>query len=250
MATLRGLLFYVVLAITLVLLSILVIVTKPFMSSIRRYELFCRPWAKLMLQTLRWLCGIRYRVIGWENMPSSDKDVVVLSKHQSAWDPFWLGAYLKRPACFLYKRSLNRVPALGWALWAMDMLPVDRQHGRSSYESFLRQGPVKFRQGFWICLFPEGTRARPGERVRYKTGGARFAKATNTAVLPICINAGHCWPKDSIAKNAGVVTVSIGALIETQDRDPHEITADAEAWIEAELERIESESTRNKKESD
>ena len=127
---------------------------------------------------------------------------------------------------------------------------MDRQHGRSSYESFLRQGPVKFRQGFWICLFPEGTRARPGERVRYKTGGARFAKATNTAVLPICINAGHCWPKDSIAKNAGVVTVSIGALIETQDRDPHEITAEAEAWIEAELERIESESTRNKEESD
>ena len=99
---------------------------------------------------------------------------------------------------------------------------------------------MKLREGFWISLFPEGTRVPPGERVRYKTGGARFACQSGTPIVPVCHNAGHCWPKNSIAKHPGTITVSVGPVIETKGRDPHEVTAEVEKWIEDELERIDA----------
>ena len=241
MSTFRGILFYCYLAVSLIFLAAGVLITMPFSSAIWRYNMFCRPWGRVSIYVLELLCGVHHRVIGQENMPSADQSVVVLSKHQSAWDSFWLGGYLTNPACFLYKKSLNWIPGLGWALWGMDMLSADRKKGRSSFESFMEKGPKKLAQGFWICLFPEGTRVPPGEHVKYKTGGARFACATGTPILPICHNAGHCWPKDSIAKIPGTITVSIGPLIQTVGRDPHEVTREVEEWIENELVRLEKE---------
>ena len=46
--------------------------------------------------------------------------------------------------------------------------------------------------------------------------------------------------KNSIAKQPGTITVSVGPVIETKGRDPHEVTAEVEKWIEDELERIDA----------
>lgn len=237
MHMIRGLLFYLAMALSVIVLMVLLLATKPFVSLDVRYERICRPWAKFILRLLRVICGIRIEEEGMENMPR-DGAYVVLAKHQSALDPFWLGARLARPACFLYKKSLHMIPCLGWAIWSMDMLAVDRSQGRSAFENFMRKGPDVLKRGWWICLFPEGTRVPPGERVPYKTGGARFACATNTPIIPIAHNAGHCWPKNCIAKYPGVVRISVGPVIPTEGRDPHEISREVEAWIEAETARL------------
>lgn len=241
MYTLRGLLFYFLFALSVIVLALLVLLSLPFMSGQGRYEAICRPWAKFCLWLMKVVCGIRIRMKGMENMPTRDSAAVVLVKHQSALDPFWLGAYLSASACFLYKQSLHYIPVFGWVLWAMDMLAVDRGRGRSAFESFMEKGPKKLAQGWWICLFPEGTRVPPGERVRYKTGGARFATKTGTPILPITHNAGHCWPKNSIAKFPGTVTFSVGPLIETKGRSAQDVAVEVENWIENELEVIERE---------
>ena len=52
-------------------------------------------------------------------------------------------------------------------------------------------------------------------------------------ILPVAHNAGRCWPKNSVAKIPGTIDVVVGPLIETRGRDPHEVTAEVEAWIEA-----------------
>lgn len=228
---LRGLVFYVCLAVTIVGLTVGLLATWPFLSYERRYELICRPWSKLVLRLLELICGVRSRASGLENMP--DGPCVVLVKHQSAWDPFWLGAWLKRPPCFIYKKSLHWIPLLGWALASMRMMAIDRSKGRQAFEQFMARGPELERRGWWVTLFPEGTRVPPGEHVRWKTGGARFACATGLPVLPVAHNAGLCWPKNSVAKVPGMIDVVVGPLIETKGRDPHEVTAEVEAWIEA-----------------
>lgn len=238
MAYIRGALFYLILGLSIVVMTLLVLLTCPFTSAIWRYKKICAPWARFVLWTLKIVCGIRVKMKGMENMPPAQEHVVVLAKHQSAWDPFWLGAYLAAPTCYLYKKQLNYLPFLGWALWAMDMLSIDRQHGRSAFESFMHKGPEKLKQGWWICLFPEGTRVPPGQHVRYKTGGARFACSTGTKILPIAHNAGHCWPKNTIAKYPGTITVSVGELIPTAGREPHDVTDDVSQWIENELDRM------------
>lgn len=178
MNLLRGWLFYIVLSFSILVLAVCVLCTTPFASVKWRYEAICRPWAKFVLALLRVICGIRLEMKGMENLPPADTQAVVLMKHQSAWDPFWLGAYLPAPACFIYKRSINWIPVLGWVVCAMDMLAIDRSKGRSAFEAFMKKGPVKLREGFWISLFPEGTRVPPGERVRYKTAApASHARA-------------------------------------------------------------------------
>ncbi len=235
---LRGWIFYILLAATILVLTAALIASKPFLGMTARYECICRPWAKTALRLLKVVCGVKVENVGMENMPSDGRPLVVLAKHQSAWDPFWLGAFLKQPPCFVYKRSLHWIPFLGWALWTMNWLAIDRSNGRSAYEAFQKRGPDFLRKGWWICLFPEGTRVPPGRRVPYKTGGARFACAAGTAILPIAHNAGLCWPKNSIAKKPGTITVSVGPIIETAGRDPRDVARDVEAWIEAEVERI------------
>lgn len=229
--TLRGWVFYLVLAVTIIGLTLALLGTWPFMSYERRYELICRPWAKLVLWLLDVLCGVKCQATGMENMP--DVPCVVLVKHQSAWDPFWLGAYLKHPPCFIYKKSLNWLPFLGWALASMHMIAIDRSKGRQAFAQFMERGPELESRGWWVTLFPEGTRVPPGEHVRWKTGGARFACAMGLPVLPIAHNAGKCWPKNSVAKIPGMIDVVVGPLIETKGRDPHDVTAEVEAWIEA-----------------
>ena len=234
----RGWIFYLCLSVSIICLTVGVLVSLPFTSVKWRYDVFGRNWAKLVLWMLDVICGVKLAMKGMENMPSASMPAVVLVKHQSAWDPFWLGAYLPAPACFIYKRSINWIPLLGWVVWSMNFLAIDRSKGRSAFEAFVKMGPEKLKEGWWITLFPEGTRVRPGEHVRYKTGGARFACQTGTPIVPICHNAGWCWPKNSIAKVPGTITVSVGPVIETKGREPHEVTAEVEAWIENELERL------------
>ena len=233
----RSLAFYVSLAASLIVMTVVLIATMPFADIEWRYNSVCRRWARYILWSLKFFCGVTLRNEGMENMPK-DEPVVVLCKHQSAWDPFWLGAYLERPACFLYKRSLHLIPFLGWALWSMDMLAVDRQNGRSAFEDFMQKGPKFIKKGWWICLFPEGTRVPIGHRVKYKTGGARFACSQSIPVLPIAHNAGVVWPKNSFIKYPGEVIVRVGPVIETAGRDPRDVTEDASEWIEAQVEQM------------
>ena len=230
-ATIKGWIFYLVLALSIVVMAVCVLVTTPMTSAKWRFVAICRRWTRFVLWALERICGVHYEIRGAENFPSPEQPTMVLCKHQSAWDPFWLGSYLPTPACYLYKRSLNYIPFLGWALWAMDMLAIDRKKGRSSFQAFYEKGAQKLKDGWWICLFPEGTRVPPGKTVPFKTGGARVACATGTPILPIAHNAGRYWPKNSIAKYPGTITVVVGPLIPTEGRTPQEVTHDVEAWI-------------------
>jgi 1-acyl-sn-glycerol-3-phosphate acyltransferase len=57
-------------------------------------------------------------------------------------------------------------------------------------------------------------------------------------VVPIAVNSGVCWPRKAFVKHPGLVTVSIGAPIESQGREPDELMAEVEAWIESEMRRL------------
>ncbi len=242
MHTIRGFIFYVVLSVALVPAALLCIVLWPFASEKWRYEAVVLPWCRLMMHSLRVICGVKWRVIGLENIPTDETaPVVVLSKHQSAWETLFLPTVITRPVGFVYKESLHRIPFFGWALKSMNMIAINRAEGRSAYRLFLDRGKAFVACGWWVLLFPEGTRTGPGEETVYKTGGARFAAATGAKVLPVALNSGRCWPRNSIAKIAGTITVSFGPVIETQGKTAHEINEEVCNWIEGEIVRFESE---------
>src|SRR5204863_9699228 len=104
--------------------------------------------------------------------------------------------------------------------------------GLAALRTMVRRGRERLQQGFWVVVFPEGTRVAPGERRAYHVGGAWLASACGVPVVPVAHNAGLFWPRNSFLKRPGTVTVRIGPAIDTANRDPKTVNQLAEAWIE------------------
>lgn len=201
----------------------------------QRYWLTMR-WSWFCIFCARWMCGIRYRVLGTENLP--DGPAILLSKHQSAWETIFYPVMMPRPLVFVFKRELLLVPFFGWGLGLLRMIAIDRRKGMNAFEQTIEQGKRRLANGQWIIMFPEGTRIAVGKKGRYKSGGTRLALRTNTDVVPIAVNSGECWPRNQFIKRPGLITVSIGPPISPQGHTPDSLLAAVESWIEAEMRQI------------
>jgi 1-acyl-sn-glycerol-3-phosphate acyltransferase len=90
-------------------------------------------------------------------------------------------------------------------------------------------------------MFPEGTRTPRGGQGTYKSGAARLAISTGVPIVPIAATSARCWPRKSFLVRPGVVDVSIGPPIDSNGRQPEELMREVEAWIEAEMRRLDPE---------
>jgi len=198
----------------------------------KRYFITSR-WNVFIIWLAKVLCGIRYQIKGWENLP--DSPVILLSKHQSAWETIFLLCKMPRPLVFVFKKELIYVPFFGWALGLLRMIPIDRSKGKDAFAQVVTQGRKRLAGGQWVIMFPEGTRIQVGKSGKYKGGGARLAVETNTVVVPIALNSGECWGKNSFVKTPGMVTVSIGKPIAPDGLGPVELMQAVENWIESEM---------------
>ena len=126
----------------------------------------------------------------------------------------------------------------GWGFALASPITIDRKAGTDAMQQIAVQGRERFRQGFWIVLYPEGTRIPVGTRAKYKTGGARLAVELGAPILPVAHNAGYLWPKGIFGKRPGTVTISIGKPIPPDGKDAQELIREVETWIETEVERL------------
>jgi len=234
LAALRSTLYTVFLVVTVIPYAIGCLLWAP-LSQDWRYRLTIG-WPKLALWGARWIVGIRWQVQGLENLP--DAPVIVLSKHQSAWETLFFPATMPRQMCFVYKKELHWVPFFGWGLGLLNMIAIDRASGRDAADQVVRLGGQRLREGRWPILFPEGTRTAPGATGRYRVGGALLAARTGTPILPVAHNAGRLWRRKAFIKRPGTVTVSFGPLIHPQNLDVQTLNHRVKDWIEAEMRRI------------
>ena len=215
----------------------LIVVTPPYallalatiaLPRLARYRVISG-WSRMVLVLARVLCGIRWRVEGREHLPA--QPAVILSKHQSAWETIAFQVIFP-PQSYLLKRELLWIPFFGWGLALMSPIAIDRTRGRAALRALGRSGEQRLAQGFWVVVFPEGTRVAPGERRKYQVGGAWLATHCKVPVVPVAHNAGLVWPRNAFLKRPGTVTVRIGAPIETAGRDAGTVNRLAEEWIE------------------
>ncbi|MGD7037209.1 lysophospholipid acyltransferase family protein [Methylotuvimicrobium buryatense] len=193
-------------------------------------------WINLLLWMVEKSCGIRYEVEGLEHIQGIDA-AVVLSKHQSAWETVALRKILP-PQTAVLKESLLWLPIWGWALATLKPIAIDRNNQREALKILIDKGSEYLKEGLWVVVFPEGTRAAPGEKKKFNAGGAILAQKSGYPVIPVAHNAGEYWPRYSFLKYPGVVQVRIGPPIETQNRKAGDINAEAEAWIEQAMTEI------------
>jgi len=184
----------------------------------------------LIIYWLNIACGVRIRVSGRENLPKGP--LVALSKHQSAWETYYLQAVL-RPVCTILKRELLKLPIFGWGLAAMRPIAIDRSNPREALKQVMSQGQERIREGLNVVIYPEGTRTDPGQVGNYGRSGAALAIAAGVPVVPIAHNAGKCWPARKFLKYPGTISVVIGEPIDTQGQDSKALTRLVQDWIEA-----------------
>jgi 1-acyl-sn-glycerol-3-phosphate acyltransferase len=227
-AFLRSSLFWLALVVLTPPYAVLALLSAPLPRH-ARYR-FISGWSHLVILCLRWLCGIRWRIEGREHLPA--RPSVILAKHQSAWETLAFQRILP-PQVLVLKRELLWIPFFGWGLALMSPIAIDRTRGVKAMRAIARRGKERLAQGFWVIVFPEGTRVAPGARRKYQLGGAWLAAHAGAPVVPVAHNAGRFWPRNSFTKYPGEVTVRIGPAIESAGRDPETLNAMAEEWIEA-----------------
>ena len=187
----------------------------------------------------RGILGIEVRVTGFENLPLGEKSpAILLVKHQSTLETFLIPTPMPHPLAYVFKRELIFVPFFGWAMGRMDMIHIDRRLRARAFNKVVEQGKRLLAQGIWIIMFPEGTRIPRGQKGDYKHGGTRLAVETGAPVIPIAVTSAKVWPRKAFIKRPGVVDVSIGKPIASQGRSPDELMREVEAWIEAEMGRL------------
>ena len=235
MSALRSILFTLYQLVVTPIWAIMVLLLF-WLPPVPRFK-FIMGWCWLNLFGARWICGIRERVLGRENIPASDQPHIIMSKHSSTWETLALN-FLFPPLAFVAKKELLSIPFFGWAFALASPITIDRKTGQDAMTQIITQGRERVRQGFWIVVYPEGTRIKAGTRAHFRTGGARLAIALGLPIVPVAHNAGYLWPKGSLGKRSGTVTVSIGAPIRTDGKDMQQLMNEVESWIENEVARL------------
>lgn len=199
-----------------------------------RYALVSR-WTHWNLWWLDKTCRLNHTVVGLENIP--ERPAIVFCKHESAWETLALQLYFK-PQVWVIKRELLWIPFFGWGLATLRPIAIDRKTSRTALDQILNQGRERLNEGCWVVIFPEGTRVAPGQRRRYRQGGAILAEKTRCPVVPVAHDSGDFWPRRSFIKRPGTIRLAIGPAIESAGRSAAEINRLAEKWIESTVEEI------------
>lgn len=207
--------------------SLLVILFRPFGFSAS--WVWARMWSKVTFFLLRFLCGIRIVIEGQENMP--DHACVVMAKHQSAAETIAM-PMLVPPYTWILKRELFYIPFFGWALALMGTIGIRRGSPREAIKQVMKDGAERLAAGFWVVIFPEGTRSSVGTSGHYQPGGVILAQKAKAGILPMAHNAGALWPKRGFIKKPGTITFRFLPYIPAE-----EVSASKRAELMARLEK-------------
>lgn len=179
--------------------------------------------------------GITYTVRGKENIPTDP--AIFAGNHQSAWETVVLNRVLP-PCVWIMKRELFKIPFFGWGLRGISAIAINRTKGEDSLNQVIEQGKQRFALGYWIIMFPEGTRLKPKSRKPFKYGAAKLAQSLDVPIVPFAHNAGYCLPRNSVWLYPGHIDVIIGKPIYPDSDDPVKYTEKIQTWVHAQLNTI------------
>lgn len=141
-----------------------------------------RLWAKGML----WLLLRRVEVHGREHLRPGEH-YVFMANHQGMLDIPMINGWLGRDFKWMMKKELERIPLFGTACRAARFVMVDNSNA-GAVRRTCRETAALMREGYSICLFPEGSRTWNGRMDEFHKGGFVLAKACGFPIVPITIN--------------------------------------------------------------
>lgn len=193
--TIRSLLFYAFFYVQTVPLAIIVGLSAIIRGRTRFGWALALYWIHSNIAALRVLAGIKTDVQGEENIPAGP--CIIASKHMSDWDIFALLPGADQPA-FIAKKELMDIPFFGKAAMAFDTIRIDRSLGGDAIPLMLADAKSALDRGARIIIFPEGTRKAPLDPYDYRYGVVRLYEGLNVPVVPVALNSGLFWGRNSL----------------------------------------------------
>ena len=230
----RSLLFTLLFVVTILAFGLATSVTVWIRGRQHGYRV-AASWSRLVLWLLKYLCRLDFRVTGLDNIPTTPS--VVYLKHSSTWET--MAQMLVFPEqSWVLKKEIRWIPLVGTGVDALNSIAIDRKAGHKAVQQVIQQGKERLAQGYYVMIFPEGTRTPTGEQRRYGASGALLAVEAGVPLVPVTHNAGYFWPRHSWIKWPGTIDMVIGEPISTEGKSAQQVNQQARDWIESTLEKL------------
>ena len=227
-AYIRSFLFYVILAISLIIISL----TFPACIFIDRKfrQKIILSWVAFFRWWIRTCCGVKIVFRGNVDVINSPEKKIYFPNHQGFIETLVLYERFV-PTATILKDDLLSWPVIGWALRLLSSIPINRDKGSEAVKKIFSMGAELLDAGFSLIYYPEGTRRKPEELGIYKKTGAELAFQTNSTIIPIVHNAGECWYGGDFVIRPGNVVFLLGEPI-LPSENPTETTERVRDWTE------------------
>ena len=205
MQFIKSLVFNIFLYAGLVLIFILAIPTLLLPSKFTLF--FGRLSANYIVIILRIILNTKVVFHGLENLKKVDK-YFVASAHQSMFETFALQIPLDAPI-FILKKELLSIPLFGWYLRKIGSIAIIRETTTKENLNFFDKIKNTIdKENRPLLIFPQGTRIKFGEETSFKKGVGRIYSSLNLPCIPVALNSGKVWPKNSFMKHHGNIHIS------------------------------------------
>lgn len=180
-------------------------------SGTGRLQHFCMcRWSRDNL----WLSRARVEIEGMENIDRTHPQILV-ANHSGLHDILSLSAHLPIQFRWVAKKSLFKVPFMGWHMSRSGYIPIDRENPREAAKSIIEAAKV-IRGGVNAIAFPEGTRSRTGELSRFRSGAFALALRTGVPLVPVSLEGSYrvIMPKTLQVNPGTIIRIRIGTPID------------------------------------
>jgi 1-acyl-sn-glycerol-3-phosphate acyltransferase len=212
----------------LVMLAVFVVLGLPM-------ALVCIPWRLVtgdimplyrgsmwVVRTGLWLGGIRIQVVGLERVPKG-RACIFMSNHVSNLDPPVLLPLIPGRTSVFLKRSLMKIPVLGFGMRLAEFVPVSRAGNVEEARESTEKAVEVLAKGIHIMTFVEGTRSLDGRLLPFKKGPFYLAMEAGAPCVPVTITGTlPMMRKGSLRVYRGTARVEFHAPVmpaETGDRE-------------------------------
>lgn len=174
-----------------------------------------RLWVNIVAFLEKHILGLTFEIRGQEFLPKNGS-YLVAAKHQSAYETMKLHHLFGDPTIVL-KKELLSIPVFGSFLKKIGVIAIDRSSKERAINSIIGGAKKMQDQERAIIIFPQGTRVNVNASTKkkpYKGGIVKMYKNTNMPVIPLALNSGMFWGRNSFIKKPGKVIFEFLAPIE------------------------------------
>lgn len=203
-------------------------------------------WDKIAMPVslfwIKFFAGMSFEIRGKENIRS--QNAIYGCKHESALETYYFTQCVPTTT-YILKKELIFMPFFGWAQYFYGMIPVNRKGGASAMKHMLKEVKKRTDTGRPVVIFPEGTRCKPGTTKGYKSGIMFLAENLDLPVIPVAINTGMFWAKNSFLRYPGKVIFEFLPAIEAKGKTKEEFMKELETAIETKCAELNKETVEN-----